>query len=932
MLREKNRDKWITCTFYVVVIAWFILILVGEIVLPAERASFTNTIPLYEGTWVQVSGGNRTQVEVPSHFDVEPGDMMILETTIPADVNEGKVFCFRASQQTIHIYVDGELRLEYDTSDSRPFGKNSTSSFVFCPLTTADAGKVLRIGCWSDSVYSGVMNEVYYGSSVDIYSMIVRQNLPEMAIAALMLLIGLTVLIICFVIRIGMGKKLPLEYLAICIIFAAIWIMSESKIQQFLVPNSSIIGISSFYVIMFIPFAAALYLDALQEERFHRFYTFMNCLLIADALVCTFLQVSDIMDLLETMYFTHAICILLMVGAFVCMFRDMQTGMMKRYGQVAIGFVFFALFTILELLLVYAKTYKLVGLSLSVGLLILLATAAVKTVQDIVQEERKRQKAVVAGEAKDEFLTRMSHEIRTPINSMLGMNEMILRENTDATINEYALNVERAGRMLLDLVNDILDLSKIQSGKMELVLHSYAVAPMIMDLANMFTERAENKGLEFVLQVEESLPTELVGDEIRIKQIVGNLLSNAVKYTKTGSVKLKVEGVLDEFGVYMLCFTVEDTGQGIKQENFDMLFHKFTRLEESNNQAIQGTGLGLSITQMLVNLMNGTIRVTSEYASGSTFVVEIPQEVFDITPIGEIGNYKSVKPIVEYRERLHADGAHILSVDDNEMNQAVLRTLLKKTGIKVDTAFSGMECLKKCEVERYDLIFMDHMMPEMDGIETFHKLREESGLNAKTKVIALTANAISGMKEMYLREGFSGYLTKPIDYASLQEILVDNLPGEMVSWKDEGWEAESKREETGKEDPVDAEGSQENGDGENDCPDYIQIDRKLGLSYCADDESFYQEMLMMFCQQGPENRSKLQEYLQAENWKEYATIAHAVKSTALSIGGKNFSELAKEHELRGKAGDGEFIRKEFDTFMSVYDAFLQEVGRQAKLK
>lgn len=913
MPQEKTKDKWIVYAFYLIVVAWAILIAVGEFMLPNERSYMKTDAPLYDGTWVWIHGQERYEVELPNKFQVEEGKVLALQTVVPQNARDGMAFCFRASQQTVRIYVGQELRTVYDTSSSRPFGKNSISSFVFCPIGAADAGKTLQIQSVSNSMYSGVMNEVYYGNEMAVYNTIVRQNLPGVIIATFLLLMGVVVLCICLVMRVSLGKKLPLEYLAMCVIFSALWTLAESKLRQFVVPNITLVGIATFYIIMFIPFAGALYVDELQEQRYHKFYMFIQCLLIADAFVCTFFQLAEILDLLESMYFTHAIMIVLIAGIMVTMIRDIQIDRLQEYRLVAIGMLIFVVFTMVELGLVYKRTYKLVGAFLSIGLIVLLFTAAIKTVQDIVNGERSKQRAIATVEAKDAFLTRMSHEIRTPINSVLGMNEMILRENTNATINEYALNVERSGKVLLGLVNDILDLSKLQSGKMQLQIHPYAVAPMLMDLSNMFTERAEKKNLEFILDVEESFPTELMGDEMRIRQIIMNLLSNAVKYTKHGFVKLKVEGVLDEDGSYRACYLVEDSGQGIRPENQKLLFEQFSRLEEETNQTIEGTGLGLNITKNLVDMMNGTIQVDSEFGKGSVFRVEIPQEVFDITPIGDIANYRSVRPITEYREKLHVEGARILSVDDNEMNQAVLSTLLKKTGIRVETAESGAECLKLCAREHYDLIFMDHMMPGMDGIETFHHLRNTSGPNCQTKVVALTANAVLGIREMFLREGFCDYLTKPIDYARLQEVLVNHLPKDMIHWREEGWEnTQPPQETTGNSD------------------DALWIDRKEGMEYCAQDPDFYREMLQMFADQGENNLNCLRRYLEEENWKEYATYAHAVKSTAKSIGGGNFSQLAKEQEMQAKQENAEFLKTHFTEFTETYLAFLEVVKDLAK--
>ena len=393
--------------------------------------------------------------------------------------------------------------------------------------------------------------------------------------------------------------------------------------------------------------------------------------------------------------------------------------------------------------------------------------------------ELEKDAANASNKAKSDFLANMSHEIRTPMNAIIGMDEMILREHVSDKVRKYALDIQSAGKTLLSLINDILDLSKIESGKMELIPVEYGFASVMNDVVNMTMKKAQDKGLRFDLKVSKDIPSVLLGDEIRVRQVMLNLVNNAIKYTHEGSVSVDV---YYEKNTQMLQIVVADTGIGIKNEDLGKLFGSFQRLEEDKNRNIEGTGLGLNITMRLVKMMDGSIGVSSEYGKGTTFTAKMKQAVVDATPVGDLADNLSrlQENKEEYRPSLIAPKARVLIVDDNEMNLEVIGALLTDTKIRVTTAESGKECLEMLKGgNNFDLIFLDQMMPGMSGVQTLEVIKEEK-LAEGVPIIALTADAIVGARDSYISEGFTDYLSKPVIYKDLEELLMRYLNRSLI--------------------------------------------------------------------------------------------------------------------------------------------------------
>ena len=553
--------------------------------------------------------------------------------------------------------------------------------------------------------------------------------------------------------------------------------------------------------------------------------------------------------------------------------------------------------------------------------------------------------AMAANQAKSQFLAQMSHEIRTPINAVLGMNEMILRESKDNDILDYSANIRSAGRTLLSLINSILDFSKIEDGKMEIIPVRYDTLTLIDELVNMISERATKRGLDFLTEIDSSLPRSFYGDDMRIRQIIMNLLTNAVKYTPAGSVTLSISGKLIDENNFELRVQVIDTGIGIRDEDREKLFTSFQRLDVEKNRNIEGTGLGIVIVQKLLTMMNSQLEISSTYGKGSNFSFKLVQRIIDKTPIENYNEHQAQRLHETTEKRfLKATGVKVLAVDDSSMNLKVISGLLKRNGIVPDLADSGAQCIEMAKKNFYHIIFLDHMMPGMNGVDTFKFLKSNRIVDDKTAVVMLTASAIAGMKEKYLREGFDDYLSKPIEVDELEKILEAHLPKELVTFEVEHKENISVEKISVEEVPsVDEKISVEEvpdveekiSDAEADdtftdearkifaeiCPD---VDLDTGLGYCMESKSFFVEMLNEFV--ADDKPEKIQAAFDAQDVKNYQIFVHALKSSAFLIGAMDLGERAKSLELAAKDNNVDEILNNHDNLMAEYKKIRRQLA------
>lgn len=506
-----------------------------------------------------------------------------------------------------------------------------------------------------------------------------------------------------------------------------------------------------------------------------------------------------------------------------------------------------------------------------------------------------------ANHARDTFLANMSHEIRTPINTILGLNELILRESQDDAVREYALEIKQAGSILISLVSDILDFSRIESGKMEIAESTYDISSLLNNLINNISIPLRKKKLQLVLDIASDVPYKLSGDEVHLHQIIGNLLSNAVKYTKAGSVafRLKWKWKDKKQERILLTVTVEDTGIGIKKEDIDQIFNTFNQIDMQTTRVAEGIGLGLAVTHKLLEIMGSKLEVQSEFGKGSVFSFTLEQEVVDKKPLGNFEEQydRSLKKSVRYREKFIAPLGKILIVDDNAMNLAVAQDLLRKTKLQIDVASGGEECLELVKRKAYHLICMDHMMPVMDGVETMKAIRAMEGNPSQNiPIIALTANAVVGAKNFYLQEGFEDYLTKPIEPEKLEDMMIKHLPKELVYLSE------------------DTEPDKENEQGSFDIDEErllnIGINASNGLRYMGGNRTLYEKVLKDFREMLTEKEEQLSDMIKKADASGYRILVHALKGNARNVGADELAEEAFSLEKKSKEDQFEEVEVE----------------------
>ena len=750
-----------------------------------------------------LENGECQEVKLPYSEKSEASKHIVFANKITNDY-AGQVINFTTQNADVCVFLDGDVIYQYEADDERASGKHE--NFVAIP-NQLEKGELWIELKFLEINREAKLSQVIIETRDKLVIGVVGNNIADIGCCLLIIIMAIIMFVLAIIRRYTCQPLRGEFFLGLAGLVAGIYCFIGTDTLSIFYDVQEAYGMQE-YLVLLLPLFLSIYLEKNLHIIYPRRFSVLLYFVSINAVVQILLQMAGIRYLEDMVNISAGVIVVVCLVAIVSLIqfdyknKRFQT-MLSVLAMLVLlsgGIANIIINTIFKSIHVnIAGQYSMTVFSIMMAVIHILqlskeyranAEERVKVAEQqnrlLIQAKKDadaaRHDALAANEEKGKFLARMSHEIRTPINAVLGMDEMILRESKERNIKEYAMDIHMAGQTLLSLINDILDFSKIDSGKMEIVPVEYDFSSLVYDLACMASQRAEGKNIKFEVEVDHKIPSRLYGDDVRIRQVLTNILTNAVKYTQKGTVWFRVQyQTMGDMAVFK--FEVEDTGIGIKEEDLPKLSAEFERIEEDRNRNIEGTGLGMSITIQLLELLGSHLQVESTYGKGSKFYFELGQKIVDETPIGDFeGRVCQMAENFSYSAKFFAPDAKILVVDDNEVNRKVLRNLLKETQIQVTEAGGCVECLQLVQENQYDLIFLDHMMPEMDGVETLHHIKELPDCPCQeTPIVVLTANAVSGAREKYLEEGFDDFLSKPITPGKLENMIKQLLPGELLT-------------------------------------------------------------------------------------------------------------------------------------------------------
>ncbi|MCI9059858.1 MAG: response regulator [Lachnospiraceae bacterium] len=895
-------------------------------------------------------------VELPWKGTSNPGDIVVLKNILPADY-EGLTLSFFSKKSSVMVFLDGKMIYQYgigeqDSSENHISQERLEDMENYVDIPNDFQGGELWIEQTSPRPNAAaVLNNIKIETRDMVVIGVVVNNIADIGCCLLILLMAIIMFVLAMIRRYTRQPVRGELFLGLAGVAAGVYCFIGTDTLNIFYDMQQAYEMQEYLVLM-LPLFLTLYFERNLHTVYPRRFFVLLWGVILNAAVQILLHKLEIRSLVQMVNLSAAwvgiVCIVAIVSLIQMDYRNkgyqtvpsilsmvillsggianviMNTILKSAYGNTAGQYSMVIFSVIMAVMHVFqiSKEYR-ASAEENASLLEEKVKAAQQQNMQLAQAKKDadgaRREALAANEAKGKFLAHMSHEIRTPINAVLGMDEMILRESKEQAIKEYAMDIYTAGQTLLSLINDILDFSKIESGKMEIVPVEYDISSMIHDLANMTAQRAEHKNLKLEVEIDRNIPARLYGDDVRIRQVLTNILTNAVKYTHEGTVWLRVQSRRKN-DMAILSFEVEDTGIGIKEEDLPKLSAEFERIEEDRNRNIEGSGLGMNITIQLLGLLGSKLQVESVYGKGSKFYFDLEQKVVDDTPIGDFET--RVRQIAEdynYTSKFCAPDAKLLVVDDNAVNRKVLRNLLKETQIQVTDAAGGAECLELVQRNHYDLIFLDHMMPEMDGVETLHYIKEFTDFPCQdTPIVVLTANAVSGAKEKYLAEGFDDFLSKPVVPEKLEAMIRKMLPEELQQEAEIPVTAES-------------EGQKDTGSCDEKLEELPQIDG-LDWQYAwlhLPDMELLEYTVKEFYEQIDSAANHLEEafgrILEPEQLDRYRIQVHAMKSLAATVGIMPLSGVAKLLEFAARDGKIEVVLSITPSFLEEWRSYRQKL-------
>jgi signal transduction histidine kinase/CheY-like chemotaxis protein/HPt (histidine-containing phosphotransfer) domain-containing protein len=903
-----HRLLWRIYKYIILVIA--VLVVLSRIMPHSHDGWWNGEYNTVSSDWTCIrADGTSAKVTLPHFINVPAGEKIVLERKLPERITDGSTLFIYCMRQDMVAYIDGQRVATYKGSAS-----DMPYKWYTVQCTSDDGGKLLKI-CYQSKYdgFAGCFNNIYLGErSTIIYHLAVKNAFP-LAAGLLVCIAGLVVLVY-YNLFLRKNTERRFLYMGSYMLVMGIWLIMECRINQTFLSNLAYAQTIDYIGLPMLIVPVLLYVDEIEEKAFHRSAVILAAAGVIFLYICLIGSAAGWLELCNVVSLAHifiALCVIYILITMVILLRRGE----KRYDKIKwnfYGMTSLCLGTGLDMYGYYFRRNAANDGGIALGITIYCIFNFCQFLQYQKDKQLEEAEAFRQNSDRTQFLADMSHAIRTPANAVLGMDDMILRESDSERITEYATDIKSAGDTLLSSIDDILDFSNIEAGRTVLKKEEYSVASLLNDCYSMINIRAEAKGLIFTVDNDPDMPAGLCGDVSRLRQIIINLLTNAVKYTSKGNVNLSVGMVeIDEENSIILQIEVMDTGIGISREGQNKLFSPYARLDESRNREIEGTGLGLSLTKRLVDLMGGDIFVESIYGAGSKFTVRVKQTISDPTPSGSFADWaKHRDEKARMVKWFYAPDVRILVVDDVSMNIKVMQGLLGETGVAMDTAYSGAECLRLTAEKKYDMIFMDDMMPEMSGTETYIKMKNDSrDRNADTPVIMLTANAVMGARENYLNTGFAGYLSKPIIESELRDIMEKYLPEELVLQPDE-----------------DQDGGQEEQEDEDEtCSDIVRsvsgyLDTEEGIGYCMDSADMYTDILKDYADSS--RRQLIIDAYDREDWKEYRVNVHALKSTSRTIGADSLSEKALKLEEAARDLNTEYIRANHAEMLAEYEELL----------
>lgn len=779
-MTKRKTVRWVLNSIFILLLAGMFAFFFWDKCTNHRKTSMEGKcIKLTQWEWIH-EDGDREKVEAPQTFHTKKGGDITLETVLPEDITDETWIGFLDGREH-KIWIDGELRSEYHLSEADIPGDMVKSVYHFLKLTREDAGKTLRMFRKGKYDFWPKAPSMYLGSSYGLVEHYLNQSGISYVMGILLLITAFVFAVIGGILQIKWKKKVPVVLMCVTIMMGALWYLFDSFLYQLVFHNYYIDGWMAYMLSLLLPFPFICYINLLQEYRYEKVYQFLKGATLLNAAVFLGLNNMSIVPFDRSSSVLLCVEIVIAAAVAVLLVYDRKKGRTVGYSLVVSSLVAAAGLFIVQMLcysLVDNGRESLLGL---LALWVILIGALAQQIVDISRMEQEKKVAENASKAKTEFLAKMSHEIRTPLHGILGLNEMIMAESRNPKVLSYAADLRSSAERILGMVNELLDTAKIEAGKMELVMAEYPPMDLLSELSAMMKQKAEKKGLYLKFETDKELPSVLYGDDVKIRQVLQNLLSNAVKYTEEGGVTCRVSAEFLEADMVLMHYSVKDTEIGIREEDKEKLFSEYQRIDQEKNRYVEGTGLGMNITIKLLQLMGSELVVESEYGKGSCFSFGLLQRVVDKTPAGDFAERKNKKAQPSKRLDFTTKGVRALVVDDQEVNRTIARFMLNAKKVEVEEAEGGRRCLEMVLQNEYDVIFLDHMMPDIDGMEVLKELSEYKKKRMKIPpVVMFTANIVDITGSEYEKEGAAGALMKPFKPVELDDVLLKVLPGEKI--------------------------------------------------------------------------------------------------------------------------------------------------------